>query len=123
MTLFRNHLTRAAALAALIAPALDAQIASRVEGAAAGAVSFTYAARPGVCGNGRTWIMTGNNSFTGSFTSTDMARTEPCQNGPVRVVIDRAGREVISIQAYVGDGQLTTGAQDLRRGHREQARG
>jgi HEAT repeat protein len=110
MTTIRNHLTRAAALAALLTPALQAQISSRVEGAPAGAVSFTYAARPGVCGNGRTWIMTGNNSFTGSFTSTDMARTEPCQNGPVRVVIDRAGREVISIQSYVGDGALPVAA-------------
>ncbi len=106
----------------LCAPALGAQsIADRVNGAAAGAVQFTFAARPGVCGNGRTYIQTGNNNFYGSFNS-DMARLEPCQNGPVRVVIDRAGRDVIGIQAYVGNPTTpVTPAIDLGRVSGQQA--
>jgi HEAT repeat protein len=106
----RHSLSRAAFAAALLAPPLCAQtLADRVNGAAPGAVQFTFPARPGVCGNGRSFIQTGNNSFYGSYsgsfitTSTgDVVRAEVCQNGPVRVVIDRAGREVISIQTYVG---------------------
>jgi HEAT repeat protein len=121
MTGIREQLTRAAALAALLAPAAGAQLASRVEGAAPGAVSFSYAARPGVCGNGRTWIMTGNNNIYGTYISSDMARTEPCQNGPVRVVIDRAGRDVISIQSYVGEGPLPAVAADLGKVGAQQA--
>jgi HEAT repeat protein len=110
----RQLLSRATAVVALLAPALSAQsLADRVNGASASAVQFSFAARPGVCGNGRTYIMTGNGNTYGNFYSTDVSRTEPCQNGPVRVVIDRAGREIISVQAYVGDGQLSTGAQDL----------
>jgi HEAT repeat protein len=81
---------------------------------------FSYSARPGVCGNGRTYIMTGNGNTYGNFYS-DMVRTEPCQNGPVRVIVDRAGREIIAVQSYVGDGQLNTGAQDLGKVSGQQA--
>ena len=57
-------------VAALFAPGLGAQsIADRVNDAPAGAVQFTFAARPGVCGNGRTYIQTGSNNFYGSYTS------------------------------------------------------
>ena len=60
------HLPLAAALVAAAANA-SAQIASRVDGAPDGRVQFTFASRPGVCGNGRTYIQTGPNSITGSF--------------------------------------------------------
>src|SRR5206468_7664049 len=70
---------------------------------------FTFAARPGVCGNGRSFIQLGNSSFYGSYSGSymttsngDVVRADVCQNGPVRVVVDRAGREIISIQSYVG---------------------
>src|ERR1700694_2910162 len=101
----RHHLTLVAVSAILLAPTLGAQsLADRVNGAPAGAVQFSFAARPGVCGNGRGFIQTGNaasyGSYVGSFTTTangDVVRTEVCQNGPVHVVIDRAGRDIISI--------------------------
>jgi HEAT repeat protein len=113
MTNMRQYITRAAVAAALLAPALGAQsLADRVNGAPAGAVQFTFAARPGVCGNGHGFIQTGNSmyygSYVGNFTTSsngDLVRTEVCQNGPVHVVIDRAGRDIISIQTYVGDPQ------------------
>jgi HEAT repeat protein len=113
---------RATALVALLAPGLSAQsLADRVNGASASAVQFTYSARPGVCGNGRTYIMTGNGSTYGSFSSNEMTRTEPCVNGPVRVVIDRAGREIISVQTYVGATPSPAIAQDVGRVSGQQA--
>jgi HEAT repeat protein len=117
----RHNVPRATVMVALLASGLQAQsLADRVNGASASAVQFTYAARPGVCGNGRTWIQTSTNSFYGNFNS-DIARTEACQNGPVRVVIDRAGRDIIAIQSYVGQGPLPTAATDIGRVTGQQA--
>ena len=133
MTSTRQHIARATVAVALITPALGAQsLADRVNGAPAGAVQFTFAARPGVCGNGRSFIQTGSSSFFGSYsgsyvtTGDGMVRSEPCQNGPARVVIDRAGREIIAIQTYVGVPTApvtpsTTAATDLGRVSGQQA--
>jgi len=108
MPIRHQLLSRATALVALLAPALSAQsLADRVNGASASAVQFTFAARPGVCGNGRTYIMTGNGSINGNFYSSDITRTEPCVNGPVRVVIDRAGRDIIGPAYYDAQGNMT----------------
>ena len=64
----RIHLTFAAAIFAAAATSVSAQgIASRVDGAPDGRVMFSFAARPGVCGNGRTYIQTGPNSITGTI--------------------------------------------------------
>src|SRR6185503_3424360 len=41
-------------------------LANRVSSAPDGRVQFSFAARPGICGNGRTYIQTGPNSITGS---------------------------------------------------------
>lgn len=118
----RQLLSRATALVALLAPALSAQsLADRVNGASAGAVQFTFAARPGVCGNGRTYIQTSNSSIYGNFSYNEIARTEPCQNGPVRIVIDRAGREIIAIQSYVGQTPTPVPGTDLGRVTGQQA--
>jgi HEAT repeat protein len=109
-------------MVALLAPALSAQsLADRVNGASASAVQFTYSARPGVCGNGRTYIMTGNGNTYGNFSFNETTRTEPCVNGPVRVVIDRAGREIIAVQAYVGTAPSPAIAQDVGRFTGQQA--
>ena len=113
---------RSTVLVALLAPALSAQsLADRVNSASASAVQFTYSARPGVCGNGRTYIMTGNGSTYGNFSYNEITRTEPCQNGPVRVVIDRAGRDIIAVQAYVGTPPTPATAQDVGRVSGQQA--
>ena len=63
----------AAALFAAAGQTLQAQtqqsqsIANRVSSAPDGRVQFTFAARPGTCGNGRSYIQTGPNSITGSI--------------------------------------------------------
>src|SRR5437870_11429773 len=105
-------------LASAVAGTAGAQsLASRVDNAPDGRVQFTYAARPGVCGNGRTYIQTEPNSYTGSFYGNfnDGTSMDPCQPGPVRVVIDRADKQPVSIQAYVGPTDTPQGTTDLGR--------
>src|SRR3954464_12579564 len=62
-----------------------------------GRVQFTFPARAGVCGNGRSYIQTGPNSFTGNFNGnmSDQLRSDPCVSGPVRVVGDGAGPHTV----------------------------
>ena len=93
----------------------DAQdLAGRIASASQPRVQFSYAARPGVCGNGRSFINIHGNTWIGSWSDSD--RREPCAEGPVRVVIDRAGREVVSVSAYVGPtGEPVEGIADLGR--------
>ncbi len=86
-------------------------LARRVESAPEGPVQFTFPARPGVCGNGRTWFSTGSGSIHGSWN--DVTRTERCEAGPVRVVVNRAERVPISVETYVGPVSVSPGATDL----------
>jgi len=99
----RHHFALAAALAAaaLWPNHVSAQaLESRVASAAGPRVQFTYAGRAGVCGNGRSFVQVSGNTWVGSFNDGD--RRDACEPGPVRVVIDRAGREVVSIATFVG---------------------
>jgi len=87
--------------ALMVASSLSAQsLDQRVSGAATPTVQFTFAARPDVCGNGRTFIQVSGSEWYGSWN--DAARRDPCAPGPVRVVLDRAGRDVVSISTYAG---------------------
>ena len=100
----------------VIASAASAQsISQRVGSAPEGRVQFTFAARAGVCGNGRSYIQTGPNSYTGTWVGSfdDQRRMDPCVAGPVRVVLDRADRAVISIQTFVGPTSTAEGTADL----------
>ena len=110
----RHNLALAAAFAAAIPGLACAQgLASRVDAAPDGRVQFNFAARAGVCGNGRSWIQTGPNSYNGTFYG-DGYRTEPCVPGPVRVVVDRADKLPLSVQTYVGPADSTLrGVTDL----------
>ena len=110
-------MNRAALLVlSLGATSLGAQpLASRVESAPPGLVQFQFAARQGICGNGRSYIQTSPGNFDGSFSSSisETLRIDPCEPGPVRVVVDRADRQVIALQTYVGPVQSTPGVTDL----------
>jgi HEAT repeat protein len=112
-----GHLIAAAALVAVAGPSARAQsLAGRVDAAPDGRVQFNFAARPGICGNGRTYIQTGPNNYTGIFygNTSEYLRAEPCVAGPVRVVIDRADKMPLSIQAYVGPADTSLrGVADL----------
>src|SRR5690348_537662 len=88
-------------------------VARRVASAPEGRVQFSFPARPGICGNGRSYIQTGPNSYSGSWVGDDARRMDPCVAGPVRVVLDRADRNVISLQTYVGPPSVDPGTTDL----------
>ena len=92
-----------AALVVFTAPTLRAQsLAERVNSGSDGAVQFSYSARPGVCGNGRSFVSIGSNTYIGSYTMNDGAVRESCTGGPVRVVVNRAGSLITSVEAFVG---------------------
>jgi len=104
-------------MSALVLSASGAQLsaqslADRVAGANQPRVQFTFAGRPGVCGNGRSFIQVAGNSWYGSWNDGD--RRDPCTEGPIRVVLDRAGRDVVSIATFVGPvPEPTSGVADL----------
>ena len=101
-------------LVALSAGSAGAQdLARRVTAATAPNVQFHFAARPGVCGDGRTYIRTDTDSWYGSIN--DFTRSQPCAEGPVRVVVVRSDREPIRIEAFAGTLQNDSTASDLGR--------
>lgn len=76
-------------------------LAQRISNAPDGAVQFTFAARPGVCGNGRTYYSMNGSMWFGSMNDNTL-RSEPCQPGPVRVMLGRAGRDIVDVNVFVG---------------------
>jgi len=108
-------LTAAIALAIPSTRASGQALAARIESAPPGHVAFQFAVRPGVCGNGRTYIQTSPGNFNGTFSSSidETMRLEPCQPGPARVLLDRADRQVIAVQTFVGPPQELPGVTDL----------
>lgn len=113
-----RHAFRIAALGALLVgmgqSSAAQTLADRIASASQPRVQFSYAARSGVCGNGRSFINVMGNTWVGSWSDSD--RREPCAEGPVRVVVDRAGRDVVSLASYVGpDADKVDGITDLGR--------
>ena len=91
-----------ASIIAIGAPAPHAfgqSLAGRIASASDRSVQFSYPARPGVCGDGRTYISTGSGNFFGSFATNG---SDQCVAGPVRVVADLADRNVVALRTYVG---------------------
>jgi HEAT repeat protein len=89
-------------------------LSQRITSAPDGAVQFAYAARPGVCGNGRTYYSINGSMWFGSMNDNTL-RSDPCQPGPVRVVLGRAGKEIVDVNVYVGPApaQQSAGVTDL----------
>lgn len=89
----------------LLAPVLPAQsasdIARRVDAVRDGDVRLSFPARPGVCGNGSSWIRTSDSTRVGSFRGGGDVDME-CQEGPVRVVIARRDGRSVDVRTYVG---------------------
>ncbi len=103
----------ALATASVTAAANAQSIASRVtSGPSSGAVQFTYAARPGVCGNGRSFYSTGN-SFYGNYSGDFAGQSEQCAAGPVRVVLDLSDHTVVGIHTFVGPVATNPGVTSL----------
>jgi len=84
---------------AAAAPSLAAQsVAQRVDAVRDGTVRLSYAARPGVCGNGDGGVsIAGRHGDGGQYWG---ARV--CESGPVRVSIGRSEGRTVSVRKYVG---------------------
>lgn len=113
----RFHPLVAATLVAVASDAASGQsLADRVARAADGPVQFTFAARPGVCGDGRTFIRLASNAYMGMMSvGQDGTMSVPCVAGPVRVVIDRASKSPIGVHAFVGPSDTSAGVTSLGR--------
>src|SRR6185295_10322629 len=91
---------RAGALTALAlagsAPAWAQGLDQRVARSAGDVVQFHYAARPGVCGDGRGLLRIDGGFWTTTYGSyNDLTK---CEAGPIRVMITKDRGEVIRIQ-------------------------
>jgi len=102
----------AAAILTIVPSVLAAQsLERRVAQVRDGEVEFNFAARPGVCGDGRYWMRVDANSWHGNIN--DATRMAPCENGPVRVVLTRSDGVTIKLQTYAGPLQSEQGATNI----------
>lgn len=75
----------------------------RVARAPDGDVHVLFAARPGVCGDGVSFLRYGNSRYQFSGNVVRGPDAEPlCQRGPVRVEIAKSGGVIVSIRTQVG---------------------
>ena len=109
-----TSLNRAVALALVISAAGSAgaqqTVERRIAGAPAGNVTFHFASRADVCGDGRTYIRA-DDMWMGSFN--DGVRSMECQRGPIRVLLTRDGSDIIRISTYAGPVAEEPGATNL----------
>lgn len=99
---------------AVVAPAMQqGGLDRRVRTAPGTAVQFHLAARPGICGDGRSYMRLGDDSWYGSIN--DATRSQPCETGPLRVLVVKDGDEILKLQSYVGPLATATDAADLGR--------
>lgn len=97
-------------LAFAAGPATAQTLERRVAGAPDGNVTFQFASRADVCGDGRSYIRA-DDMWMGSFN--DGVRAMACERGPIRVVLVRDGREVLRINTYAGPVADEPGATNL----------
>lgn len=92
--------------AVLIAPTVSGQsLESRIDAVRSGTVRFSFAAQPGVCGNGRGSIsirQSDGGTTTGTVSTRRTEWEDECEPGPVRIAVDREGGRVTGLRAYVG---------------------
>lgn len=109
-----TKLFRATSVFALLvtaAGAVSAQtVERRVSGAPDGNVTFHFASRADVCGDGRNYIRA-DDMWMGSFN--DGVRSMACERGPIRVLLTRDGRDIIRITTFAGPVAEEPGATNL----------
>jgi hypothetical protein len=113
----RALISLAAGALVIVAAELPAQ-ASRLAAVRDGTVRFTFALRPGVCGQGQNIWRTGRVGRDGlrmdGRTQRDVEYDVDCATGPGRVVIEKAAGRVTDLRFYVGGRWRTAGsATDL----------
>ena len=92
----------------------------RVAGAPDGSVRFSFAAKPGVYGNGRnmiSWDCDKGNCHNRQVDGNWDDRNDwdsPCDSGPVRVALTKSGARITDLRVYVGgEWRASTSATDL----------
>lgn len=73
-------------------------LAERVAATRDGALTFRFAARPGVCGDGGHYFRLGHSTF-GSYGGRGMG---PCEPGPVEVRLTRSEGRTTRVESWVG---------------------
>jgi len=97
------RITSIALIGAILPMMAGAQsLERRIASAGDTPAQFHFAAREGVCGNGKTYYRTEDDNWYGTFYNGDGMRNDPCVNGPVRVVVTHAGKEIVRVETYVG---------------------
>lgn len=104
--------TAAAGQADLVARA--APLTQRVGAVRSGTIRLSFAARPGVCGQGTSIRIGSANRFYNddSRRNRDVEWDDECESGPVRVALDVQGGEVRDVRHYVG-GRWRAAASDV----------
>ncbi len=101
--------------ATLPLPLASQALAARVSKLPDGVAQFNFTARDGACGDGHTFYrvvsLNGVNDSYGSFNGDGSSQI--CTRGPVRVVIERADRRVVSLRTFVGPLASSEGITDL----------
>jgi HEAT repeat protein len=97
--------------------AQQGDLARRITSAPDGLVKMRYAARPGICGDGRTFIADNTTTSRGydvwfsegmNFTSASGDFTSRCADGPVRLMLVVRDHRVIAVQPFVGPSSAAT---------------
>jgi hypothetical protein len=109
------------ALWLLMATSAAAQsLEQRVARAPDGVIRFSYAARPGVYGNGRnmiSWDCRNGNCRSRQIDSYHDADRDdwstPCDSGPVRIALTKRGSTITELRVHVGGQWRSTNATDL----------
>lgn len=93
----------AAALLLIPATVAAQSLGRRIEAVRDGTVRFTYAARPGLCGDGRETVRSGESFIVLPSTyGRGHSDVDVCFTGPVRVAIGRSNGESVSTRVHVG---------------------
>ena len=95
----RCSIAAGVACIALAGPMNAQSLAARIAEAADGHVTFHFAGRPDVCGDGESFVRVGR-SFIGRMHGDLDA--QPCSRGPVQVRVTRMNGEVERIESWVG---------------------
>jgi HEAT repeat protein len=98
-------------------PFQGTDLARRVASAPDGLVKMTYASRPGVCGDGRSFIAEGTGTGRGndiwlangvSLSSATGDIAARCTSGPVRLLLVVRDHRVLDVQPFVGPSSIAT---------------
>jgi hypothetical protein len=110
-------------------PGQGSDLARRVASAPDGLVKMTYAARDGICGDGRSFIADASSSARGydvwfsegmfSTTSSMSDLESRCTHGPVRLLLVVRDHRVVDVQPFVGPSSAATERARARHGDSE----